>query len=88
MPSTEKLDTHHKALTLNLDAIRLRFVRRNRAGQEVARWFLVVGGASGTGGPKLFPLTTRSQRRPLRLRIALRIRQRLEAMLTTNGASF
>src|SRR6202790_5174838 len=29
-------------------SIHLRFFRRNRRGQEVARWFLLVGGASGT----------------------------------------
>jgi hypothetical protein len=48
MPSTEKLDTHHKALTLNLDATTFGSFAEIGAGQEVARWFLVVGGASGT----------------------------------------
>jgi len=48
MPSTEKLDTHHKALTLNLDASAFGSFAEIGAGQEVARWFLVVGGASGT----------------------------------------
>jgi hypothetical protein len=48
MPSTEKLDTHHKALTINLDASAFGSFAEIGAGQEVARWFLVVGGASGT----------------------------------------
>jgi len=48
MPSTEKRDTHHKALTLNLDASAFGSFAEIGAGQEVARWFLVVGGASGT----------------------------------------
>src|SRR2546426_1369987 len=48
MRSTEKLDTHHKALTLNLDPSTFGSFAEIGAGQEVARWFLVVGGASGT----------------------------------------
>src|SRR5271156_684560 len=48
MPSAEKLDTHHKALTLNLDPSKFGSFAEIGAGQEVARWFLVSGGASGT----------------------------------------
>ena len=48
MPSTAKLDTHHKALTVNLDPSTFGSFAEIGAGQEVARWFLVVGGASGT----------------------------------------
>jgi len=48
MPSTEKLDTHRKALTLNLDPSTFGSFAEIGAGQEVARWFLVVGAASGT----------------------------------------
>jgi len=48
MPSTQKLDTHHKALTVNLDLSTFGSFAEIGAGQEVARWFLVVGGASGT----------------------------------------
>src|SRR5215475_5091528 len=48
MPSAEKLDTHHKALTLNLDPSTFGSFAEIGAGQEVARWFLTVGGASGT----------------------------------------
>jgi hypothetical protein len=48
MSSIEKLDTHRKALTVNLDASTFGSFAEIGAGQEVARWFLVVGGASGT----------------------------------------
>jgi hypothetical protein len=48
MPSAQKLDTHHKALTLNLDTSTFGSFAEIGAGQEVARWFLFVGGASGT----------------------------------------
>src|SRR6202046_2294981 len=48
MPTTEKLDTHHKALTVNLDPSIFGSFAEIGAGQEVARWFLVVGGASAT----------------------------------------
>jgi hypothetical protein len=48
MPSSEKLDTHHKALILNLDPFTFGSFAEIGAGQEVARWFLIVGGASGT----------------------------------------
>ena len=44
----QKLDTHHKALTLNLDPSKFGSFAEIGAGQEVARWFLFVGGASGT----------------------------------------
>jgi hypothetical protein len=48
MPSPEKLDPHHKALILNLDSSTFGSFAEIGAGQEVARWFLIVGGASGT----------------------------------------
>jgi hypothetical protein len=48
MPSAQRLDTHHKALTLNLDASTFGSFAEIGAGQEVARWFLLVGGASAT----------------------------------------
>lgn len=48
MPAAQKLDTHHKALTLNLDASAFGSFAEIGAGQEVARWFFVVGGASAT----------------------------------------
>jgi hypothetical protein len=48
MASTEKLGTHQKALGINLDAMSYGSFAEIGAGQEVVRWFLVVGGASGT----------------------------------------
>jgi hypothetical protein len=48
MPSTEKLDTHHKALTLNLNSSAFGSFAEIGAGQEVSHWFFVVGGASDT----------------------------------------
>jgi len=48
MPAGEKLDTHQKALNLNLDATKFGSFAEIGAGQEVARWFLAVGAASGT----------------------------------------
>lgn len=48
MTNTQKLDTHHKALALNLAASTFGSFAEIGAGQEVARWFLTVGGASGT----------------------------------------
>ena len=48
MPEHEKYDVHHKALTLNLDATTFGSFAEIGAGQEVARWFLHVGAASGT----------------------------------------
>src|SRR5246127_4488273 len=48
MPTREKHDTHQKALSLNLDATTFGSFAEIGAGQEVARWFLRVGAASGT----------------------------------------
>lgn len=44
----EKVDVHRKALTLNLDPSTFGSFAEIGAGQEVARWFLIVGAASGT----------------------------------------
>src|ERR1700741_204592 len=49
MPAKEKVGPHQKALTINLDAAIFGSFAEIGAGQEVARWFLTVGGASGTG---------------------------------------
>ena len=46
--SEEKIDTYQKALALNLDSARYGTIAEIGAGQEVARWFFTVGGASGT----------------------------------------
>jgi len=48
MLPAEKIDTHQKALTLNLDPSTFGSFAEIGAGQEVSRWFLIVGGASGT----------------------------------------
>jgi hypothetical protein len=48
MALTEKLNTHQKALRVNLDPTSYGSFAEIGAGQEVVRWFLVVGGASGT----------------------------------------
>ena len=48
MPESQKYDAHEKALTLNLDGTIFGSFAEIGAGQEVARWFLLVGGASGT----------------------------------------
>src|SRR5690242_5483548 len=48
MASTEKINTHQKALRINLDSTSYGSFAEIGAGQEVVRWFLVVGGASGT----------------------------------------
>jgi len=45
---TELIDTHHKALRINLDPSKYGAFAEIGAGQEVARWFFRVGGASGT----------------------------------------
>ena len=48
MAAAPPLDTHHKALSLNLDPTLFGSFAEIGAGQEVARWFLRVGAASGT----------------------------------------
>lgn len=48
MSTPEKIGTHQKALSLNLDETIFGSFAEIGAGQEVARWFLRVGGASGT----------------------------------------
>ena len=44
----EPIDTHQKALSINLDPAKYGAFAEIGAGQEVARWFFRVGGASGT----------------------------------------
>ena len=45
---SEQIDTHQKALRINLDPAKYGAFAEIGAGQEVARWFFRVGGASGT----------------------------------------
>lgn len=44
----KEISVHQKALRINLDAARYGALAEIGAGQEVARWFFQVGGASGT----------------------------------------
>ncbi len=44
----ENVSTHQKALQINLDQTKYGTFAEVGAGQEVARWFFRVGGASGT----------------------------------------
>lgn len=46
--SDQRLETYQKALSLNLDTNHYGTIAEIGAGQEVARWFFTVGGASGT----------------------------------------
>ena len=46
--TSKDLDTHRKALKINLDKKMYGTIAEIGAGQEVARWFFRVGGASGT----------------------------------------
>src|SRR5579859_2734723 len=48
MAPLERINTHQKALRINLDLTSYGSFAEIGAGQEVVRWFLVVGGASGT----------------------------------------
>jgi hypothetical protein len=48
MDAAENPGTHQKALSINLDGSIFGSFAEIGAGQEVARWFLRVGGASGT----------------------------------------
>jgi len=48
MTNEEKVGTHQKALSINLDTSKFGSFAEIGAGQEVARWFLTVGAASGT----------------------------------------
>lgn len=45
---TERVDTQQKAVRINLDSSKYGTFAEIGAGQEVARWFFRVGGASGT----------------------------------------
>jgi hypothetical protein len=45
---SNRLDTHQKALQINLDKTKYGTFAEIGAGQEVARWFFRVGGAAGT----------------------------------------
>jgi hypothetical protein len=86
MLSTEKLDTHRKALTLNLDASTFGSFAEIGAGQEVARWFLVVGGASGTVAKSISAYDKEVSDSLYGTGSRYVSRERLEAMLETEWA--
>ncbi|QDS90270.1 hypothetical protein CA51_43010 [Rosistilla oblonga] len=48
IPTSEPIDTHQKALQVNLDPRRYGTFAEIGAGQEVVRWFFRVGGGAGT----------------------------------------
>lgn len=48
LPESNRLDTHQKALRINLDNTKYGTFAEIGAGQEVARWFFRVGAAAGT----------------------------------------
>ena len=83
MPSTEKLDTHRKALTLNLDASTFGSFAEIGAGQEVVRWFLVRRRCLWHGCEKHFRLRQGGQRQSLRDRFSLRLQGAAGSMLET-----
>src|ERR1700742_519991 len=86
MPSAQKLDTHHKALTLNLDRSNFGSFAEIGAGQEVARWFLVVGGASGTVAKTISAYDKKVSDNLYGSGSRYVSRERLEAMLDTEWA--
>ncbi len=88
MASTEKLDTHHKALTLNLDTSTFGSFAEIGAGQEVARWFLLVGGASGMVAKTISAYDKEVSDDLYGSGSRYVSKQRLEAMGTTNGRNF
>ncbi|MBM3834505.1 MAG: TonB-dependent receptor [Verrucomicrobia bacterium] len=45
---SDRIDTHQKALRVNMDPTKYGVFAEIGAGQEVARWFFRVGGAAGT----------------------------------------
>jgi hypothetical protein len=86
MPVAERLDTHHKALTLNLDASTFGSFAEIGAGQEVAHWFFVVGGASGTVAKTISAYDKEVSDDLYGLGSRYVSRQRLEAMLDKEWA--
>src|ERR1700709_127434 len=53
LDATVKIDTHNKALRINIDQRRYGTFAEIGAGQEVVRWFFRVGGAAGTGAKSM-----------------------------------
>ena len=83
MTSTEKLDTHRKALTVNLDASTFGSFAEIGAGQDVVCWFLFVGGASGTVAKSISAYDKQISDSLYETGSRYVSRERLEAMLET-----
>ena len=74
-------DTHHKALSINLNPRKYGAFAEIGAGQEVVRWFFLVGGAAGTVSRSIsaYDMTVSDyQYGPARRYVS---RERLESML-------
>jgi hypothetical protein len=86
MAATEKLNTHQKALRINLDPSSYGSFAEIGAGQEVARWFLVVGGASGTVAKSISAYDKEVSDNLYGVGARYVSRERLEAMLDSEWA--
>lgn len=86
MTFREKLNTHQKALEINLDRTSYGSFAEIGAGQEVARWFLVVGGASGTVAKSISAYDKEVSDDLYGMGARYVSRQRLEAMLDSEWA--
>jgi len=78
-------DTHQKALAINIDATRFGTFAEIGAGQEVARWFFLVGGAAGTVAKTISAYdmaVSDAVYGPVKRYVS---RERLQAMLETGG---
>ena len=81
MTSTQITSTHQKALSINLNPRKYGAFAEIGAGQEVVRWFFLVGGASGTVARSIsaYDMTVSDyQYGPARRYVS---RERLESML-------
>ena len=69
----EMIDTHSKALRVNLDPRWYGTFAEIGAGQEVVRWFFRVGGGAGTIAKSISAYDMTSERRHLRAGRTLRL---------------
>jgi hypothetical protein len=86
MECGEKVNTHQKALEINLDKTSYGSFAEIGAGQEVARWFLVVGGASGTVAKSISAYDKEVSDDLYGSGVRYVSRQRLESMLDSEWA--
>ena len=87
MPTHETHDTHHKALSLNPDTTVFGSFAEIGAGQEVARWFLRVGGASGTVAKTISAYDKQVSDHLYGAGTRYVSKSRLEAVLESDGSS-